>query len=138
MNICVLTTNPRGIYSGGRYLSLVLGYSLARAGADIRYVTNNLPVFDADFNLYDSAAPIRKIVAPDMQITDDEPADWVVVIPTGGFDDGFYNAAIGLARRWQARMALLSFETPNWFNAVSPYARSPMPSQSWRLPIAAL
>lgn len=100
------------------------------------YVTNNVPVFDADFREYDEIAPIRKIVDPNFGVDDVPPADWVIVIPTGGFNDKFYNAALGAARKWKSRVALLSFETPNWFNRSSPYARSPMPTQSWRLVIA--
>ena len=136
MKVCIFTIIPEGLYSGGRYLSLILAHSLRRAGADVTYVTNNLPLFDADFRLYEEAAPLNKIVSKDFSVPGDVRADWVVVIPTGSFNDRFYNAALDKAREWKARVALLSFETPNWFNRHSPYARSPMPTESWRQVVA--
>lgn len=136
MKVSIFTTMPQGIYSGGRYLSLILAHSLSRAGAEINYVTNNLPLFQSDFVGYDSIAAVQKIVSEDFTLPDDLNSDWVVVIPTGGFNSKFYNAAIGHARTQKARIALLSFETPNWFGAHSPFPRSPMPTESWRQVIA--
>ena len=134
--IAVFTTNPKGIYSGGRYLSMMLAHALGMAGAEVTYITNNLPVFDTDFEAFQDQAPIHKIVDPAFGIAGLRPADWVVVIPTGSFDDRFYDAARAAARTWHARLALLSFETPNWFSAVSPFPRSPLPSESWRQAIS--
>ena len=136
MNISIFTTNPKGVYSGGRYLSMILAHALGRAGAKVTYFTNNLPMFNADFGCYEDVAPVEKIVDPDFELPEGHKADWVVIIPTGGFDDKFYSSALGAARQLGARVALLSFETPNWFNAVSPFARSPMPTQSWRQTVA--
>lgn len=134
--IAVFTTNPKGIYSGGRYLSMMLAHALGMAGAEVTYITNNLPIFDTDFNEFQERAPIRKLVDPKFGLDGLRPADWVVVIPTGSFDDRFYDAARAAARTWHARIALLSFETPNWFSAVSPFPRSPLPSESWRQAIS--
>lgn len=136
LRVCIFTTIPKGLYSGGRYLSLILAYALRRAGAEVTYVTNNLPLFDADFAAYEDGFPLRKVVSPTFEVPEDVAADWVVVIPTGSFDDTFYDAALGKAEAWGARVALLSFETPNWFNRVSPYARSAMPTESWRKVVA--
>lgn len=125
-----------GIYSGGRYLSMMLAYALARAGAKVSYLTNNAPIFDADFDDYHAEYPVTKIVGPGFEAPPDYTADWVVVIPTGSFDDRFYDAALSQAKKWRARVALLSFETPNWYNGQSPFPRSPLPTESWRRVVA--
>ena len=140
LKICIFTTNPAGIYSGGRYMSMMLAYALARAQADVTYITNIAPIFDADFDVYQTAeadcAADTKIVGPGFEAPPGYRADWVVVIPTGSFDEKFYDAALDQARQWQARVALISFETPNWFAATSPYARSALPTESWRRVVA--
>lgn len=135
--VSVFTTMPPGIYSGGRYLSMMLAYAMARAGADVTYVTNNPPLFERDFAPFDDISPVRRIISPDFSLPDDLTSEWVVVIPTGGFDSRFYNAALQHAQTSAARIVLLSFETPNWYNALSPYPRSPMPTESWRQVVAA-
>lgn len=136
MKVSVFTTMPQGVYSGGRYLSLILAYAMSRAGADVTYVTNNAPLFERDFRLYDQMCPIRTIIAPTFALPDDLVSDWVLVIPTGGFNSRFYNAAIDHAKASGARLALLSFETPNWYADLSPFPRSPMPTESWRQVVA--
>lgn len=136
LRVTVFTTMPPGVYSGGRYLSLMLAHAMARAGAAVAYVTNNAPLFERDFAPFAGLAPVRSIVTPKFELPADLVSDWVVVIPTGGFAAQFYNAALDHARAQQARVALLSFETPNWFAALSPFPRSPMPTESWRQVVA--
>ncbi|AXI48998.1 hypothetical protein C1J03_19565 [Sulfitobacter sp. SK012] len=123
---------PRGIYSGGRYLSLMLAYSMARAGGDVTYVTNNEPLFQGDFDPYVTQHPITNLVTPTFELPEEMHSDWVIVIPTGAFNAEFYDAALSHARACGARVALLSFETPNWYADLSPFPRSPMPTESWR------
>ena len=136
MKVTVFTTMPPGVYSGGRYLSLMLAYAMSRAGADVTYITNNAPLFERDFEPFRRLCPIRSIVTPTYTVPDDLHSDWVIVIPTGGFNNRFYKAATDHAQARGARLALVSFETPNWFAAMSPFPRSPMPSESWRQVVA--
>ncbi|MDB2578163.1 glycosyltransferase [Tateyamaria sp.] len=132
----IFTLMPKGLYSGGRYLAQILGHSLNRYGADVTYIANNDALFDADFAPYEEIEPLKRVISPKFEIPAHMSADWVVVIPTGGFNAHFYDTALKSAEDWGARVALLSFETPNWFNGLSPYARSPMPSESWRQVVA--
>lgn len=134
--ISIFTTMPPGLYSGGRYLSLILAYSLSRAGADVAYITNNVPMFEGDFRAFEDAWPIRTIVGPNFEVPSSFSSDWVIVIPTGSFDAKFYDAALRHAKKCRARIALLSFETPNWYNQLSPFPRSAMPTEAWRRVVA--
>lgn len=136
MRVAIFTTNPPDLYSGGRYLSLIMAYSLARVGVDVTYVSNNLPMFDGDFEYYNDQFPVRKVISKDFTLPADLTADWVIVIPTGSFDETFYGVALASAKQWKARLALLSFETPNWFNSLAPNKISPMPTEAWRRVVA--
>jgi glycosyltransferase involved in cell wall biosynthesis len=136
MKVTVFTTMPPGVYSGGRYLSLMLAYAMSRAGAEVTYITNNAPLFERDFQLYQQQYPIRSLVIPTYALPEDLKSDWVVVIPTSGFNNRYYNSAIEHAKASEARLALLSFETPNWYAELSPYPRSPMPTEGWRQVVA--
>lgn len=130
MKIAIFSTNVEGIYSGGRYLSLIMGYSLSRAGAHVSYFTNLVPAFNGDFEALHGATPLN-IVLEDNWPDGDPDVDWVIVIPTGSLNDSFYEKARAFAVNSSAQIALLSFETANWFNALSKPQRSPLPWESW-------
>ena len=130
MKIAIFSTNVQGIYSGGRYLSLIMGYSLSRAGASVAYYTNLVPTFDGDFDAYRAEDRLDIVLEADWPDRDPD-VDWVIVIPTGSLNDAFYSKAVGFAERSGARIALLSFETANWFNALTSPPRSPLPWESW-------
>lgn len=132
MRVAVFATNPRGIYSGGRYASLIMAYALARAGVETTYVTDNVPMFDSDFAVYDLlVSPLRKVVHPRLEYTG-EAAEWVIIIPSGGVTDLVYDAAEQYATRARSRVALFSFETPNWFNSLSAYPKVALAWEAWR------
>jgi glycosyltransferase involved in cell wall biosynthesis len=134
VRVAIFVNNPKGVYSGGRYLSLIAAYSLARAGADVTYVTDNLPLFDADFAAFEAVAPIRKLV--DFESPGSAQLDWVLVFPSGGITDVVYDAALNCAHRSGARVAVLSFATPNWFNSLCPWPRSGLSWEGWRRTLA--
>lgn len=135
LRIAVFTTIPLGIYSGGRYLSMILACALARAGAEVTYVTDNAPVFESDFSA-ESMPAFRRIISPEMRLPPGTALDWLVVIPTGGHDRRFYLNALEAAGASGAKVVLLSFETPNWYEALSPFPRSPLPTEAWRSALA--
>ena len=136
LRIAIITSNPAGIYSGGRYLSLIMAYSLARVGETVVYATDNVPMFDADFAEYDLSFPIQKVVDKTFAFPDLGQFDWVIVIPTGGISDVVYSAAVRCAGTSGARISLMSFESPNWFNALAHHKRSGLPWEAWRKAVA--
>lgn len=137
LSISIFTTNPPSIYSGGRYLSLMLAYSLASIGTRVKYVTDRMPIFSGDFEVYDQHYEVEKIQSLAFNPAAGGTDDWVIVIPTGSFKSEMYCAALDYARKSQARIALLSFETPNWFNTVSPFQKGPAYWEQWRRIVAA-
>ena len=113
-----------------------MAYSLARVGEQVVYATDNLPMFDADFAEYEASYPITKVVEKTFAFADLGPLDWVIVIPTGGVSDVVYSAAARVATASGARMSLMSFESPNWFNALARDKRSGLPWEAWRKSVA--
>lgn len=113
-----------------------MAYSLARVGEQVVYATDNLPMFDADFAEYEASYPISKVVDKTFAFPDLGPLDWVIVIPTGGISDVVYSAAARVASASGARLSLMSFESPNWFNSLARDKRSGLPWEAWRKSVA--
>ena len=123
LRVAIIGTNNDKMYSGGRYHALILAYALARAGMDVSFVTNKKPKF------YDDLEPL----APNEvkyhftgDFKENLPTgdfDYVILVPTGIFHPVFYEAAFDFVTKANARMALINFESGNWFNAVSPVQR---------------
>ncbi len=60
------------------------------------------------------------------------PPDLVVMAPNNDKRPYFYDDVVDFARVQGARLMLLNFETPNWFNALSPVKRDPALWDNWR------
>jgi len=131
MKIAIFSMNVAGIYSGGRYLSLIMAYALSRAGADVDYYTNLIPAFQDDFKGMNETCPVRMVAEERWPDGGDPQVDWVIVIPSGGIADEFYLKAKRFAQQSNAMIALLSFETANWFNELVHSPKSPLPWESW-------
>ena len=123
MRIAVVGTNNDNMYSGGRYHALIMAYAMARAGMEVSFITNKKPKF---FDDLDPLAPgqvkyyFTKNFKADMPT---EQFDFVILIPTGIFQPNFYEAVFEFTRTARARLALVNFESGNWFNEVSPAPR---------------
>jgi glycosyltransferase involved in cell wall biosynthesis len=133
MRIAIFARNSPTEYSGGRYLSWMMAEALAQARHDITYVTNRLPACYDDF----ASLPHHK----DVQVHTTRSfaiglpkgrLDLLVLVP--GLDEGlyFYLRTLVFAVSKRASLILLSFETPNWFNALSPSRRDPSLWNNWR------
>jgi glycosyltransferase involved in cell wall biosynthesis len=132
LRIAIVSTNNSTAYSGGRYHALIMAYALARAGADVHFVTNNRPVFVPDL---EPLCPGGVTYAITTDFREDMPKgrfDFVWVVPTGIFDPDFYAAALAFAGKRKARLALLNFESGDWFNALAPEPRDLRLWDGWR------
>ncbi|KRS16559.1 glycosyltransferase family 4 protein [Roseovarius indicus] len=136
MRIAIAGTNNDSMYSGGRYHALIVAYALARIGMDVTFITNKRPRFVDDL---DPLAPgqVKYVFTPDFRSSiPKENFDYVILIPTGIFLPEFYEAVFEFARGARARMALINFESGNWFNAVSPAPRDLRLWEYWRRAVA--
>lgn len=136
LRIAIAGTNNDSMYSGGRYHALIMAYSLARAGAEVTFITNKKPKF---FDDLEPLAPETLTYVYTGDFRENMPAgqfDFVILIPTGIFLPAFYESVFAFARRANARMALINFESGNWFNAVSPSIRDIRLWEYWRRSVA--
>ncbi|WP_431283403.1 glycosyltransferase [Humitalea sp. 24SJ18S-53] len=133
LRVAIFVTNPPGVYGGGRLAAFILAQCLASVGADVAFVTNARPVFYDDLKHFGHPGQVGLFVTRDFHTgLPDGAFDIVVIIPGQSQDRLFYIGARGFARRRGARPVLFNFETPNWFNASSPEARSEDMWLEWR------
>ncbi|MFT8243824.1 glycosyltransferase [Roseomonas sp. BN140053] len=134
MRVAIFVTNAPGNYGGGRLAAYVLAQCLARAGAEVAFVTNHVPVFHADLKDFGRPGRVNIHVTKDFLTALPEGRfDAVILIPTQSLDRAVYVGARGFARRRGARLAIFNFETPNWFNAAVPVARDESLWREWKL-----
>ena len=124
MKIAILGHHSPYAYSGGRYHSWVMAESLADAGHEVTFFTNNKPEFYYDFNNYPGHRKIQiELFTPLEKLKTNGKYDLSVVIPYLTNDLAFYQAALQFSRESNSKVILLNFESPNWFNSVSPWKR---------------
>jgi glycosyltransferase involved in cell wall biosynthesis len=116
---------PASGYSGGRYFTWVLAEGLAAAGHDVTFWTTARPQFADDFATLPCHGSIRLAISPRFDAPPAGPFDLIFVVPDLGWNTAHYFHALLMGRRDCARVVLLNFETPNWFNAHSSEPRDP-------------
>lgn len=120
------------LFSGGRYHACMMAEASAASGHDVVLWLTDVPRFWDDFAMFPQHEAIAVHVDPDFANPPKGPFDLVVVIPDLRDDHRMYQAALSLAEHHAARVALLSFETPNWFNRLSPQSRDEALWFYWR------
>jgi glycosyltransferase involved in cell wall biosynthesis len=128
VNILVRARTTQG-YSGGRFYAWILAEALADIGHNVTFWGDVEPIFVRDFEDYPRHRSIRFHNGK-------QPThcrfEFVVVVPHMGRPHAFYPEALAVAARDKARLALINFETPNWFNKYSPEPRNPRLWDGWR------
>ncbi|MCK4835953.1 MAG: glycosyltransferase [Candidatus Aminicenantes bacterium] len=126
MKIAIFVTNSKTEYSGGRYHSWMMAEALVFGGHSVYVVTNNLPIFYDDFSSYPNHKDIKVCITADFKSDlPNENFDVVVLIPNLEKRPDFFLSTVFFARKNNSRLVLLNFETPNWFNELSPEPRDP-------------
>lgn len=133
MRVAVFATCPPATFSGGRYHALMAAAVLARRGHDAWFVTDNAPVFAPDLAAVAPDRPVRIVVDKSFRVAPLGRFDWVLVAPQMGRRPEVYRNAIRFARDAGARLSLINYESPNWFNAYAPEPRDPANWSDWLL-----
>ena len=113
---------PKVGYSGGRLLALGMAESLAMYGAEVDFLVNHVPEMYDEFREF---SKVTLLVAPFFlghQRFVDRAVDVVVIVPEQG-QARRHAMWVKHAKACGASIVLLNFESPNWFNAVSPFKR---------------
>lgn len=134
ITVVVFVTNPQDVYSGGRYCALGIAEALAHRGNTACFVTDTLPAFYDDFAGFPHHGDVKVFLTKDFKRNLPEgPCDVVLIVPNQSRSPGFYLKALTYARRKEAHVALLNFESPNWFNAYAPEPRNERLWDNWLL-----
>lgn len=130
--IAVFATNGKNVYSGGRYASYALAECLAEVGHDVFYITNNKPIFYDDFKENSNHSKVNIVVSGKFIIDDNnEKFDFVFLTPHQSSNQDFYTVVKQFARDRDARLVLINFESPNWFNEYAPVKRDVAMWDEW-------
>ena len=132
LRIAVCGLNSSTDYSGGRYYAWMMAEALASRGHHVTVWTDNSPVFLDDFSGLPGHTSIDLCCSRGMRSPPAGPFDLVVLVPHLARWRGFFSRTLLLARKHQARVVLLSFETPNWYNRLSPSPRDPSLWDNWK------
>lgn len=121
MRIVFIGRNSAKEYSGGRYHAWMMAEALAAAGHEVCFVTNERPIFHDDFAAFPAHDRVKLVLSDDFVTNLTwKRFDWLFLIPHRDRRPDFFLKAEFFARSRKARMATLSFETPNWFNDMAP------------------
>ena len=115
-------------FSGGRYHALLMAEALALGGDDVVLWLDNMPRWYHNLALLEGHQNI-KLHLDSHQIAPQGDFDVVIVVPDHTPNSDLYTGALSVAKETGAIMVLINFESPNWFNAMTP---SPKPVDNWR------
>ncbi|MCH7960530.1 MAG: glycosyltransferase [Candidatus Hydrogenedentes bacterium] len=137
MRITFLGQNSPDKFSGGRYHAWMMAEAAAYMGHDVDFVTDHKPIFYEDFAEFPRHANVNLHLRPVLQQTGwdlpDHACDVLVVVPHGTWTPYFYIRARLFAARKRARLVMINFESPNWFNALAPVPRDVAQWDGWKL-----
>ena len=116
--IAIYSEMPSLGISGGRYHALMKVHALAEMGHNVFFVTNAIPIFWDFFNNFNSNGNIQLILTETFEAN--MPAgvsfDLIIGVPGGSQSALLLNQATLMAHEHEAHIALLNFESGNWFN----------------------
>jgi len=124
--------NPRFGYSGGRYHALLAAEALAAKGHIITLFSNTETQVFEDFAALPGHDRINFIVSKRFEYSSYlSHADIALIVPSMSNDERLFSQATRCAHQYGAKLALLNFESPNWFNSLSPNPRDPALWKFW-------
>jgi FkbM family methyltransferase len=126
-NIVLIGRSAPDLFSGGRYHAAMIAVGLAMQGHDVTMWLNNKPYWWHNLALVPGYESI-KFWLNEYDIEPDVVPDVVFIIPGMESEPDMYHAALSYAQFHGARVVLLNFETPNWYNSLSP---APRPAEKW-------
>jgi glycosyltransferase involved in cell wall biosynthesis len=133
LKVIIYGTNSATEYSGGRYCAWMMAEALAECGHEVTYISNAQPLFCRDFTTFPRHHSIKLHISKDMDCNILwASSDFVILVPDLPSRWGFYLKAQLLAATKGAKLVLLNFETPNWFNQLSPHLRDEKLWVSWK------
>ncbi|KQW31324.1 hypothetical protein ASC71_03415 [Rhizobium sp. Root1240] len=114
----------------------MLAEAAAAMGWQTYYVTNLLPIFWSDFINFPHHASIQVVELDKADTHLPTDLDFVIIAPGSRISE-FYENTLETAVKRKSHIALLNFESENWFNQYAPVKRSSDAWAHWRRVAAA-
>ncbi|CAD5250204.1 hypothetical protein ALTERO38_80018 [Alteromonas sp. 38] len=127
---------PPHNYSGGRYHGWLLAEGFAALGYQVTVMTDNRPYFIDDFSHMPGHRNIHVKTTSNFLDPTSYPsytAENIIVIPGMDKNGDMYKGAIDYATNCGARLGLVNFESPNWFNSMVFPNRDPELWKYWEV-----
>jgi glycosyltransferase involved in cell wall biosynthesis len=115
----IVSQVTRRHFSGGRYHVTMLAEAMAAFCDEVVVWANNMPPWSGDLGFCPDHGKVRYVINNHIDGVDGR-FDYVVMAPDGAPVPTVPLRALEVARESNARTAFLNFESPNWFNALSP------------------
>jgi hypothetical protein len=131
MKILFIGFNSSRHYSGGRYHAWLMAQALVKCGHNVDYWTNTTPFFLSDFKSRKYQDDIGLDLSLDFKIYKKGGYDFVILIPGG--DRSLYYKSILSSYVNKSKLVLLNFESPNWYNDLSPVKKNDNLWSGWNL-----
>lgn len=123
MRVAIYASMPRKGYSGGRTHALNLAECLSHEGNEVYFISRYLPMFLDEMKENKGHQRIHFISTNDLNhdrtyMVDMHANffDYLIIVPHRDKNAGYYMQARNLAKRMNAKIVLLNYETPNWMN----------------------
>lgn len=126
IKVAIFSINHPKNFSGGRYLTFLLAASLSYCGANVHYVTDCKPVFFDDLKELPNFNKIKMHISKDYSNMPPELFDIVIMVPHLSRDTTLIKRARNFVNERKAKLVIINFETPNWFNLYSQEKRDVM------------
>lgn len=129
MKVLFMGYNPKSSYSGGRYHAWLMAQALVANDIEVEYWTNYIPFFSTDFESASYQSKIKMDLSLNNKLFKKGEYDFIVVIPDSNWYSGLYEKALTTAYVCKSKLVLVNFESPNWYNELSPVKKN---VNNWR------
>lgn len=127
--LVVMRVNRRH-FSGGRYHGTMLAEAMAEFCDEVVVWSDNIPPWSGDLSYAPNHEKVHYWVDNFLQVPEGD-FEYVVLLPDGASDPSMYYQVLEKARACNAKVAFMNFESPNWFNALSPVPKKLVDADNW-------
>jgi len=131
MKIIITGLTNKNVYSGGRFHAWMMAEALANSGHEVTFWTNNIPKFINDISILPKHKNLKIILTKFFLTLPKERFDLLILIPDSSQSFQLFISSLLIARKNNSKIILLNFETPNWYNELSPVHKDPSIWKYW-------
>lgn len=116
----IIMKSPRAHFSGGRYHASLMALAMAEFCGEVVVWSNNVIPWLSDININTNAERLT-FLANDFIEAPKGNFEFVIFVPD--LPDEVCKTGLEIAQANKAKTGIINFESPNWFNSMSPEPR---------------